>query len=106
MLFTLILLQARHLSLGVLGAVGFNHPDRFASSFPQAQRRESESKLTQPSPRPACCPLPSHSRAPAVCTGLNQMQCSMLAGSAPSWRIKVKSIDPGDLPWLSPAFQA
>lgn len=28
----------------------------------------------------------------------------MLAGSAPSWRIKVKSIDPGDRPWLGPAF--
>lgn len=72
MLFTLILLQARHLSLGVLGAVGFTHPDCFTSDFPQAQRRESESKLTQQRPRPACCPLPSHSRAPAVCTGLIQ----------------------------------
>lgn len=34
----------------------------------------------------------------------SEIQCSMLAGSAPSWRIKVKSIDPGDLPWLNPAL--
>lgn len=79
MLFTLILLQARYLSLGILGAVGFNHPDFFASDFPQAQRRESESKLTQQHPCPACCPLPSHFRVPAVCTGLIQ-RCIFNAG--------------------------
>lgn len=61
-------------------------------------------------PCPACClssHSPSHFRAPAVYTGLSQCrECAMLAGSAPSWRIKVKSIDPGDVPWLGPTFWA
>lgn len=105
MLFTLILLQARHLSLGVLGAVGFNHPDCFASDFPHAQRRESESKLAQKHPPSSLLPLTQSLQSSSYLHWVNsEMQCSVLAGSAPSWRIKVKSIDPGDLPWLGPAF--
>jgi hypothetical protein len=61
-------------------------------------------------PCPACCLTshsPSHFRAPAVYTGLSQCrECAVLAGSAPSWRIKVKSIHPGDVPWLGPTFWA
>lgn len=74
MLFTLILLQVRHLSLGVLGAVGFNHPDHFRftlSSCSEERVRVKAGPADPPHlPMSSLLPSPSHSRAPAVCTGL------------------------------------
>lgn len=75
MLFTLILLQARHLSLGVLGAVGFTPLDYLLYTLLML-RGESRVKADPADPiQPVASPVshsPSHSRAPAVCTGLSQ----------------------------------
>lgn len=54
MLFTLILLQARHLSLGVLGAVGFAHLECLLYTFLML-RGESRVKADPADPCLACC---------------------------------------------------
>lgn len=110
MLFTLILLQARHLSLGVLGAVGFNHPDCFCFKLSSCSEERVRVKAgpADPSPHPmsSLLPLTQLLQSSSCLHWVNSEMCSMLAGSAPSWRIKVKSIDPGVLPWLGPTFWA
>lgn len=108
MLFTLILLQARHLSLGVLGAVGFTPLDCLLYTLLML-RGESRVKADPADPiQPVASPV-THPVTPELqlsALGCHSVECAMLAGSAPSWRIKVKSIDPGDVPWLGPAFWA
>lgn len=71
MLFTLILLQATHLSLGVLGAVGFA---TLFSCFTLSSCSEERVRVKADPADPPVQPAPSlsHAIAPAVCTGLVQ----------------------------------
>lgn len=60
---------------------------------------QSQSRPSRP-PRPACALTQSRHSPSCLHWARSETQCSNVAGSAPSWRIKVKSIDPGDMPWL------